>query len=251
MNEAFSRTAMLLGEDGVAALQTKHVAVFGLGGVGSFCAEALARAGVGALTLVDDDTVAESNLNRQLVALRSTLGQPKAQVMAGRIGDINPQCRLTVLVQRYTPETRETFFAQPLDFVADCIDSVACKTDLIATAISREIPILSAMGTGNKLDPSKLVLTDLAETSVCPLARVMRNECRKRGVKHLKVVYSREPALTPIPDPEAPDGGTPADATRPGGPRRATPGSTAFVPSVAGLILAGEVIKDLAGYKRK
>lgn len=225
MNEAFSRTAMLLGEEGVAALQTKHVAVFGLGGVGSFCAEALARAGVGALTLVDDDTVAESNLNRQLVALRSTLGQPKAQVMAERIRDINPQCRLTVLVQRYTPETREAFFAQPLDFVADCIDSVACKTDLIATAISREIPILSAMGTGNKLDPSKLVLTDLAETSVCPLARVMRRELKKHGIVHHRVLYSTE---APIRVPGA-----------------TVPGSVAWVPSCAGLMMAGEIIRSL------
>lgn len=225
MNEAFSRTAMLLGKDGVAALQSKHVAVFGLGGVGSFCAEALARAGVGALTLVDDDTVAESNLNRQLVALRSTLGQPKAQVMAGRIGDINPQCRLTVLVQRYTPETREAFFAQPLDFVADCIDSVACKTDLIATAISREIPILSAMGTGNKLDPSKLVLTDLAETSVCPLARVMRRELKKHGIVRHRVLYSTE---APIRVPGA-----------------TVPGSVAWVPSCAGLMMAGEIIRSL------
>lgn len=225
MQEAFVRTAMLLGEDAMAVLAQKHVAVFGLGGVGSFCAEALARAGVGALTLVDDDTVAESNLNRQLVALRSTLGQPKAQVMAGRIGDINPQCRLTVLVQRYTPETREAFFAQPLDFVADCIDSVACKTDLIATAISREIPILSAMGTGNKLDPSKLVLTDLAETSVCPLARVMRRELKKHGIVRHRVLYSTE---APIRVPGA-----------------TVPGSVAWVPSCAGLMMAGEIIRSL------
>lgn len=225
MQEAFVRTAMLLGEDAMAVLAQKHVAVFGLGGVGSFCAEALARAGVGALTLVDDDTVAESNLNRQLVALRSTLGQPKAQVMAERIRDINPQCRLTVLVQRYTPETREAFFAQPLDFVADCIDSVACKTDLIATVISREIPILSAMGTGNKLDPSKLVLTDLAETSVCPLARVMRRELKKHGIIHHRVLYSTE---APIRVPGA-----------------TVPGSVAWVPSCAGLMMAGEIIRSL------
>ena len=247
MNEAFSRTAMLLGEDGVAALQTKHVAVFGLGGVGSFCAEALARAGVGALTLVDDDTVAESNLNRQLVALRSTLGQPKAQVMAGRIGDINPQCRLTVLVQRYTPETREAFFAQPLDFVADCIDSVACKTDLIATAISREIPILSAMGTGNKLDPSLLKIADISVTHGCPLARVMRKELRKRGIEHLKVVWSPEEPRSPLRPMEAE---VPAGTdTRPGTTaRRDTPGSLPFVPAAAGLAAASAVVRELGGF---
>lgn len=225
MNEAFSRTVMLLGEGGVAVLQTKHVAVFGLGGVGSFCAEALARAGVGALTLVDDDTVAESNLNRQLVALRSTLGRPKAQVMADRIRDINPDCRLTVLVRRYTPEDRAAFFDQPLDYVADCIDSVACKTDLIATAISREVPVLSAMGTGNKLDPSKLVFTDLAETSVCPLARVMRRELKKRGILHHQVLYSTE---APIRIPGA-----------------SVPGSVAWVPSCAGLMMAGKIVQRL------
>ena len=168
MQEAFVRTAMLLGKDAMEVLAQKHVAVFGLGGVGSFCAEALARAGVGALTLVDDDTVAESNLNRQLVALRSTLGRPKAEVMAARIQGINPQCRLRVLAKRYTPETREEFFDQPLHYIADCIDSVGCKVDLIATALERGIPILSAMGTGNKLDPGKLTFTDHAKPRFAP-----------------------------------------------------------------------------------
>ena len=226
MQEAFVRTAMLLGEDAMAVLAQKHVAVFGLGGVGSFCAEALARAGVGALTLVDDDTVAESNLNRQLVALHSTLGRPKAEVMAARIQEINPQCRLRVLAKRYTPETREEFFGQTLHYIADCIDSVACKTDLIATAISREIPVLSAMGTGNKLDPSQLVLTDLAKTSVCPLARVMRRELKKHGIVHHQVIYSTE---LPIRVPGA-----------------TVPGSVAWVPSCAGLMMAGHILRQLA-----
>ena len=226
MQEALIRSAMLLGEEAMDRLAAAHVAVFGLGGVGSFCAEALARSGVGALTLVDDDTVAESNLNRQLIALHSTLGRPKAEVMAARIRDIAPQCRLTVLPCRYTPETRDGFFAAPLDYVADCIDSVACKTDLIATAISREIPILSAMGTGNKLDPARLILTDLAETSVCPLARVMRRELKKRGVVHHQVIYSTE---LPIRVPGA-----------------TVPGSVAWVPSCAGLMMAGHILRQLA-----
>lgn len=225
MNEALIRSAMLLGDEAMAHLATAHVAVFGLGGVGSFCAEALARSGIGALTLVDDDTVAESNLNRQLIALHSTLGRPKAEVMAARIRDIAPQCRLTVLPQRYTPETRDAFFQEPLHYVADCIDSVACKTDLIATAISREIPILSAMGTGNKLDPTQLVLTDLAKTSVCPLARVMRRELKKRGIVHHQVIYSTE---TPIRMPGA-----------------TVPGSVAWVPSCAGLMMAGHIVRQL------
>ena len=225
MNEALIRSAMLLGDEAMDRLAASHVAVFGLGGVGSFCAEALARSGIGALTLVDDDTVAESNLNRQLIALHSTLGRPKAEVMAERIRDIAPQCRLTVLPCRYTPETRDAFFQEPLHYVADCIDSVACKTDLIAAAISREIPILSAMGTGNKLDPSQLVLTDLAKTSVCPLARVMRRELKKHGIVHHQVIYSTE---LPIRVPGA-----------------TVPGSVAWVPSCAGLMMAGKIVRDL------
>ena len=226
MQEALIRSAMLLGEEAMDRLAAAHVAVFGLGGVGSFCAEALARSGIGALTLVDDDTVAESNLNRQLIALHSTLGRPKAEVMAERIRDIAPQCRLTVLPCRYTPETRDAFFQEPLHYVADCIDSVACKTDLIATAISREIPILSAMGTGNKLDPARLVLTDLAKTSVCPLARVMRRELKKHGIVHHQVIYSTE---LPIRVPGA-----------------TVPGSVAWVPSCAGLMMAGHILRQLA-----
>lgn len=226
MNEALIRSAMLLGDEAMDRLAASHVAVFGLGGVGSFCAEALARSGIGALTLVDDDTVAESNLNRQLIALHSTLGRPKAEVMAERIRDIAPQCRLTVLPCRYTPETRDAFFQEPLHYVADCIDSVACKTDLIAAAISREIPILSAMGTGNKLDPSQLVLTDLAKTSVCPLARVMRRELKKHGIVHHQVIYSTE---LPIRVPGA-----------------TVPGSVAWVPSCAGLMMAGHIVRELA-----
>ena len=230
MNERSIRTAMLLGENAIEALAGKHVAVFGIGGVGGFCAEALARAGVGALTLVDDDTVSVSNLNRQLVALRSTVGMPKTEVMAARIADIDPNCRVTVLTKRYTEETKEEFFSLGFDYVAYCIDSVACKTSLIETSIRREIPIISAMGTGNKLDPTKFVITDLSKTSGCPLARVMRRELKQRGILHHTVLYSTEQALKPLFQPE--DGKT-------------VPGSVSWVPSCAGLMMAGHIIQKL------
>ena len=230
MKESQVRTAMLLGEQSVSSLSDKHVAVFGIGGVGSFCAEALARAGVGHLTLVDDDTVSESNLNRQLVALRSTVGMAKTEVMAQRIADINPDCIVTVLTKRYTEETKEDFFALGFDYVADCIDSVACKTSLIETAIQRHIPIISAMGTGNKLDPSQFVITDLAKTSGCPLARVMRRELKQRGILHHTVLYSTEQAIKPLFQPDE---------------GKAVPGSVAWVPSCAGLMMAGHIIQTL------
>ena len=230
MKEQFIRTAMLVGEDSVEALQKKHVAVFGIGGVGGFCAEALARAGVGTLTLVDDDTVSESNLNRQLVALRSTVGQYKTEVMARRIADINPDCQVHILTQRYTDETKDRFFDCRYDYIADCIDSVACKTSLIETAVHAQIPILSAMGTGNKLDPGKFVITDLSKTSGCPLARVMRRELKQRGIIHHQVLYSTEPARKPLFQPD---------------PTANGPGSVAWVPSCAGLMMAGHILCDL------
>ncbi len=229
MNERFVRTAMLMGQDAIEKLQAAHVAVFGIGGVGSFCAEALARAGVGALTLVDDDVVSQSNLNRQLVALRSTVGQPKTEVMAARIADIDPACKVTVLTARYEPQNREAFFA-PYDFIADAIDSVACKTDLIATALERDIPIISAMGTGNKLDPTRFVITDLSKTAGCPLARVMRRELKQRGILHHTVLYSTEPAIKP--------GFQPTEGVT-------VPGSVAWVPSCAGLMMAGYIIQEI------
>lgn len=230
MNERFIRTAMLLGEDRVAQLNNRHVAIFGIGGVGSFCAEALARAGVGRLTLVDDDIVSRSNLNRQLVALESTIGKAKTQVMADRIRDIAPECSVTVLTKRYEPSCREEFFCTDYDFIADAIDSVACKTDLIATALERNIPIISAMGTGNKLDPAKFVITDLSKTSGCPLARVMRRELKQRGIVHHTVLYSTETAIRPLFQPE--EGSN-------------VPGSVAWVPSCAGLMMAGHIIQKL------
>ena len=221
---------MLLGEDAVARLSRSHVAVYGIGGVGSFCAEALARAGVGSLTLVDDDTVSVSNLNRQLVALRSTVGMPKTEVMASRIADINPHCRVTILTKRYEPQSREEFFTEHPDFIADAIDSVACKTDLIASAIERQIPIISAMGTGNRLDPTKFTITDLSKTSGCPLARVMRRELKQRGIVHHTVLYSTEQAIKPLFQPDE---------------GKAVPGSVAWVPSCAGLMMAGHIIQEL------
>jgi len=230
MNERSIRTAMLLGENAIETLAGKHVAVFGIGGVGGFCAEALARAGVGSLTLVDDDTVSVSNLNRQLVALRSTVGMPKTEVMAARIADIDPNCRVTVLTKRYTEETKEEFFSLGFDYVADCIDSVACKTSLIETSIRRQIPIISAMGTGNKLDPTKFVITDLSKTSGCPLARVMRRELKQRGILHHTVLYSTEQAIKPLFQPEE---------------GKAVPGSVSWVPSCAGLMMAGHIIQKL------
>ena len=231
MDEMFSRTALLLGEDAVEALSKKHVAVFGIGGVGSFAAEALARAGVGALTIVDHDTVSVSNLNRQLLALHSTLGQKKTDVLRARLLDINPALQVTVRDTFFLPENADTFPFADYDYVVDAIDTVAGKIALAVCAKEAGVPIIASMGAGNKLDPTRFEVADLAKTSVCPLARTMRRELKKRGIDHMKVVYSKEPAQKPqIPVPEG---------------ERPVPGSVSFVPSVAGLILAGEVVKDL------
>lgn len=235
MNEPFCREVMLLGEDGFAKLQSAHVAVFGIGGVGSFIAEALARAGVGALTLIDNDTVALSNLNRQLVALRSTIGQYKTDVMAARIHDINPDCRVTAIRAFYEEENKEQFFADDLSYIADAIDSVKSKLSLIAEAQARSIPIISSMGTGNRLDPAKFVITDISKTSGCPLARVMRYELRKRGIFHHTVLFSTELPRKPLPL-EAPQSG-----------RRSVPGSVSWVPPAAGMMIAGYIVRQLLG----
>ena len=240
MQDIFLRTRMILGDDAMDRLANCHVAVFGLGGVGSYAVEALARSGVGQLTLVDRDTVSPSNINRQLYALHSTVGQPKAQVAARRCLDINPDLRVHTICKTYDADHREEFFTAPYDFIIDAIDLVSCKLDLISQAQSRGIPIISALGTGNKLDPTRLCISDISKTSGCPLARVMRRELGKRGIKHLKVVCSREEALTP-------QGGR-EEAERLG--KRQIPGSTSFVPGAAGLILAGEVIRTLAGIHR-
>lgn len=234
MKDQVIRTAMLLGCDAVNELNNKHVSVFGIGGVGSFCAEALARAGIGHITLIDEDVVSESNINRQLVALHATVGMPKTEVMAKRILDINPKCDISVKTMRYEPNCRDIFFSPTPDYIADCIDSVSCKTDLIYTAISKNISIISAMGTGNKLDPTQFVITDLSKTSGCPLARTMRRELKKLGIVHHTVLYSTEPPVTPHFQP--------VDGT-------VIPGSVSWVPSCAGLMIAGHIIKSLISVK--
>lgn len=233
MNGPFIREEMALGTRALEKLRSSHVAVFGIGGVGSYTVEALARAGVGALTLVDNDTVGLSNLNRQLCALHSTLGQPKAEVMARRVLDINPDCRVNPMVRLYNEESKEAFFCLGFDYIADCIDLVSCKLSLIQTAKERSIPIISALGTGNKLDPTAFQVTDISKTSGCGLARVMRRELRNRDIRHHRVVFSPEEPLSPAAMEAPPPG------------RRTVPASVSWVPSVAGLTLAGAIIQDL------
>lgn len=234
MEERLIRTEMLLGAAAMGRLARAHVAVFGLGGVGSWCAEALARCGVGALTLIDEDTVAESNLNRQIEALSSTIGESKAEAMARRVLDIAPGCRVTARAERYEAARRGAFFPAPWDYIADCIDLVACKLDLIEAARAGGIPIISALGTGNKLDLSRLRIADVYGTDVCPLARVMRRELRRRGVERLTVVFSDEPPTEPS-QPEAPPPG-----------RRSVPGSAVWVPAAAGLLMAQHIALSIA-----
>ena len=234
MSEQFSRTALLLGEDALRKLGGCRVAVFGVGGVGGHCVEALARSGIGALDLIDNDMICLSNLNRQIIALHSTLGRLKVEVAAERVRDINPDCRVTARAVFYLPETKDSFDFSRYDYVVDCIDTVAGKLALVQQAQEAGTPVISAMGAGNKLDPTRFEVADIYDTSVCPLARVMRTECRRRGIPHLKVVYSKEQPVDP---------GTGGAGEK--GRRRAAPGPVAFVPSVAGLILAAEVVKDL------
>lgn len=239
MSEQFIRTEMLLGPDAMERLKNSHVAVVGLGGVGSYAVEALARSGIGELTLVDSDTVSLSNLNRQLLALHSTLGQPKALAAAQRCRDINPDILVHPLCLHYDAQHREAFFTTRYDYIIDAIDLVSCKLDLIQSAMERQIPILSALGTGNKLDASRLTITDISKTSGCPLARVMRRELRSRGIQHLPVLYSPEPAAA-VTQPETPPPG-----------RRSVPASVAWVPSCAGLMMAGAVITSLIERKQQ
>ena len=232
-----SRTALLLGADAMKKLKNATVAVFGLGGVGGYVVEALARSGVGALLLVDHDTISPTNLNRQILATHTTLGMDKVEAARNRVLDIDPQIRVTVCKSFFGPDTAHTFNFSQYSYVVDAIDTVTGKLALVTAAQAAGVPIISCMGTGNKLDPTKFQIADISKTSVCPLARIMRKECAKRGIRHLKVLFSTE---DPIPShPEAA-----SDEELPEG-RRALPGSVAFVPSVAGLIIAGEVIKDL------
>ena len=237
--DPFSRTRFLLGEEAMKKLQNAHVAVFGMGGVGSYVVEALARSGVGALTLVDHDTLSTSNINRQLFATVDTVGKDKVAVAAERVLAINPQIQVFPKKTFYLPETADQFDFRQFDYVVDAIDTVTGKLMLVQAAKTANTPIISSMGTGNKLDPTAFRVGDISETSVCPLARIIRKECKKRGIDRLKVVYSTE---MPIECSLSPD--DPAWAELPEG-RNALPGSVCFVPAVAGMILAGEVIKDL------
>lgn len=233
--EQFQRTRLLLGEEAMEKLGSAHVAVFGIGGVGGYVVEALARSGVGQFTLVDNDEVALSNINRQIIATMDTVGRPKTEVMKERILSINPKAVITCREMFYLPENAGEIDFTAFDYVVDAIDTVTAKISLVMKAREAGAPIISSMGTGNKTDPTRLQVADLYETTVCPLAKVMRRELRKRGVEKLKVVYSKEEPLTPVQ--EESDG----SAYR----KRPVPGSCAFVPPVAGLILASEVIKDL------
>ena len=236
MREEFSRTALLLGADAMERLQNARVAVFGVGGVGGYTVEALARSGIGALDLIDSDTVSLSNINRQILATHSTVGMLKVEAAKVRILDINPDATVRTYPIFYTPETADQFDFTKYDYIIDAIDTVTGKLALVERAIQAGTPIICCMGAGNKLDAAAFEVTDLSKTTMCPLARVMRKELGKRGIKHLKVVYSREEALTPV--------GAEAEAKAIG--KRQIPGSVAFVPGAAGLILAGEVIKDIS-----
>ena len=236
LNE-FSRTRMLLGEDAMARLAAARVAVFGIGGVGGHVVEALARSGVGTLELIDNDTVSLTNINRQIIALHSTLGMPKVEAARARVLDICPQTRIITHQAFFTPETADRFDFTQYSYVVDAIDTVSGKIELAVRAHAAGVPLLSCMGAGNKLDPTAFEVTDISKTSVDPLARVMRRELRKRGIDHLTVIYSKEPARTPLPDPDT-------EAEK--GLRRSVPASNAFVPAVAGLIAASKVIRDIA-----
>ncbi|NCC67420.1 MAG: tRNA threonylcarbamoyladenosine dehydratase [Clostridia bacterium] len=233
MSERFLRNEMLLGPAAVKKLKESSVAVFGLCGVGSWCAEALCRAGVGKITLIDQDTVGKSNTNRQLCAVSSTIGKTKADTMAARLRDINPEVVAVPVTGRYEAADRERFFTGKYDFIVDCIDLVACKVDLIETAVGRGIPIVSALGTGNKRDAQRLRISDISKTSGCPLARVVRKELRARGITRLPVVFSDEPTMEPE-QPEAPPPG-----------RRSVPGSLVWVPATAGMLLCQYVVSQL------
>lgn len=233
--DQFLREAMFYGEAALETLAGKHVMVFGIGGVGSYTAEALGRAGVGHITLVDNDTVGVTNLNRQLCALHSTLGQYKSDVMAARLRDINPEAEIRSLPRLYDEAHKEDFFSLHPDYIVDAIDLVSCKLSLIETAKVRNIPIISAMGTGNKQDPSRFRITDISKTTGCHLARIMRRELRNRGITHHTVLFSDEVPISPLP----------LEAPPPG--RRSIPASLSWVPSCAGLMLGGYVVRDLLG----
>ena len=248
MLNQFSRTELLLGHDNMEKLKNARVAVFGIGGVGGFTVEALARSGVGTLDLIDDDKVCLTNINRQIIATRKTIGQYKVDAAKERVLDINPDAVVNTYNTFFVPETADEFDFSAYDYVVDAIDTVTGKIMLVEAAQKAGTPIISSMGAGNKLDPTAFEVADIYKTSVCPLAKVMRRELKKRGIKKLKVVYSKEKAMTPIDDTANSCRShciCPPGSARTCTQRRQIPGSTAFVPSVVGLIIAGEVIKDL------
>lgn len=244
---SFSRTELLIGTNGLENLKNSKIAIFGIGGVGTFAVEALARSGVGKFVLVDDDDICLTNINRQIHALRSTVGKSKVETMKARILDINPKAEVTTYQELYNSESADRLLADDYDYVVDAIDMVSAKLDLIERCKKRGIPIISAMGAGNKLDPTKLEVADIYKTSICPLARVMRKELRKRGVKDLKVVYSKEEPITPL---EIESSSCKSNCICPNKDRTCTvrhqiPGSVSFVPSVSGLIIASQIVKDI------
>lgn len=241
MQDAFSRMEIILGSEGVDKLSKAKIVVFGLGGVGSYVVEALARCGVASLTLVDNDSFSLTNINRQLYALRSTIGKSKVMVAKERIRDIDENILVNTYETFYNEDTADMFDFRAFDYVVDAIDTVTSKLLLIERAKACHVPVISCMGTGNKLDPSKFEITDISKTSVCPLAKVMRAELRKRGIRKVKVLYSREKPMKPLAD----------NGERKGTTDRPVPGSISFVPSVAGLMIAGEVIRDLLGKEKE
>ncbi len=239
MKEELSRTALLLGDEAIDRLAGKRVAIFGIGGVGGYVCEALVRSGIGEFDICDDDTVALSNINRQIIATHSSVGRPKVEVMRERMLDINPDVKVNVHQCFFLPENADSFHFEDYDYVIDAVDTVTAKLEIIMKAKEAGVPVISSMGAGNKLDPGKFKVADIYKTNIDPLARVMRRELKKRGVNKLKVVYSEEEPIKPA---------TPAENAATVGvahPRRSTPGSIAFVPSVAGLMIAGEVVRDL------
>ena len=248
MNQ-FARSQLLLGSEGMERLARARVAVFGIGGVGGYATEALARSGIGAIDIFDDDRVCLTNLNRQIIALHSTIGRDKTQVMKERLLDINPNMKVEATNIFYLPETADFIDLSVYDYVVDAVDTVKAKLELVCRAKALEVRIISAMGAGNKLDPTRLKVADIYKTSVCPLARVMRTELRKRGIPGLKVVFSTEEAMKPAEDEELSCKNhcvCPPGTARNCSARRAIPGSTSFVPPVMGLIMAGEIVRDIA-----
>ncbi len=237
MINQFSRTELLIGNEGIERLKNARVAVFGVGGVGGFSVEALARSGIGTFDLIDNDQVSLTNINRQIIATHKTIGRDKVEVMKERILEINPEAIVYTYSTFFLPDNASTFDFKSYDYIVDAIDTVTAKIELVLKAKEFNIPIISSMGAGNKMDPTKFEVTDIYKTKVCPLAKVMRRELKKRDIKKLKVVYSTEEALVPL------------ESNEEKGSKRSLPGSISFVPSVAGLIVAGEVIKDLIEYK--